>query len=307
MNITWKNILDQIQRLGHLSDEEFEQNDYAGKCVAFANNALLDLASTNGREYGTLSFVQTPCENMIDIKEDEIYRHENEDIVFDCGERAKAFYFECDGEAEVFIDGESGNIISLSVSSDRAFKSYRGFIKNTSDKNVKIRFSGPYAYNVRNVAAYDSIRSDVLSDIPQFGKYTVYDIEKMTNGGNGTRFLAFSDANIVKHNGAFLSQSEYALIDNHTLALPRKAEGEFTVYYIRYPAQLPEDIPPSETIDIHPQFATLIPLFVASFLYADETPSVASDCYNKYISMKTQLFSEQVSEPQWSYAYRYER
>ena len=345
MKITWGTILEQVQRLGHLSDAEFARPDYKANCVTFANNALLDLASTNAKQYKSISFVQNKIENLTLCVKDQIYTHIKEDIIFESNNSAVSYYFECDGTATVYIDkktktetevSDAGvdtdmikyeirtvnnvkkiykieytwvNISQIPTYSNNSFRYYRGFIGALESNVVKvrIRFSGSYSYNVKNVAVYNVKRSDLVSDIPQYGTMCEYDISAMTNSSDSANFIAFTETNVVKHNGNYIPESDYVIVNEHTIAVPHDAEGEFTVYYMAYPAQISDSIAVSEVVDIDPQFAALIPLYIASNIYADDDISLASTCYNKYVSLKSQLYNTPHNTSEWKQFYNYGR
>lgn len=296
-----------------MSDTEFSQADYKDRCVSFANSALLDLAATNGKQYESISFVQNNIENLTECAKDEIYAHTKDDIIFESDNSAVSYYFECDGTATVYIDNYVNdvwtNISSFNINSDNVFKEYRGFITgiDPAAQSIRLRFSGVYMYNVKNVAMYSVKRSDLLSDIPQYGRMCKYNIAAMTNGADGSKFIAFSDTNILKHNGHYVSESDYVIIDEHTIAVPHDAIGEFTVYYISYPSQISDNISASEVIDIDPEYAALIPLFIASNIYADDNIALASTCYNKYVSLKSQLYNVPHNTTEWKRFYNYGR
>ena len=60
------------------------------------------------------------------------------------------------------------------------------------------------------------------------------------------------------------------------LWLPAVPGGEYIVYYYAYPAPLSEDTPDDQALSLPPEAEVLLPLYMASQLYKDDDPALAT-------------------------------
>ena len=194
---------------------------------------------------------------------------------------AKSYYFEADGKGSVYIErlnGDEWEIIGeVSLSSSGIFRAYKGFIKKDGEfvsGPVRLRFVGEYLYYVKCVAMYAYIYSESENDIPTYGALVPYDLSSLTDD-----FLSLECPPIKAESDLTILNRGYFLDGQSTLLFPYDSKGCFKVLYRRRPRSL-ENIGAAEDdtteIDLDTELCALLPLLVASYLWLEDEPDMAS-------------------------------
>lgn len=211
-----------------------------------------------------------------------------EDMTFEA-EKARAYYFEAAGKGTLFIEEyKDGHyqLIGEKTLESVDFAPYKGFIKagnEFTDGKVRLRFaahsSGDYIYFVRNVAIYGRLYGADIEDIPAYGEYQTYDMPELRPD-----FLELETPPIIPETGEKMSGG-YGVDGGTRLILPYEAEGSFKVLYRRKPRELVNEGTPDEditVIDLDEELCTLLPLLIASYVWAEDEPEKANYYGNLY-------------------------
>lgn len=285
--MTVSELYKQVAQLGFEDSLESDERFYYA-----ANRALLQV-NTVRPAIRSYSINHTPLENLLggDMFAVQAHTPGNDDCFV--VENAKAFYFEVDGNGTARVQrlneasGKWEELGAISLSSARTFKAYSGLVKaDGQDVNglVRIVFSGEFFYSFRNVALYGSLYSDSEKDIPAYEPYVRYDMSDICED-----FLAF-DGPPVRVGVPYETLNQDYDIEGNVLLLPRDASGSYLIRYKARPAMLEikasaedDDTP----IKMNEELASLLPCLIASYIWAEDEPSLAQ----YYLS----LYREQLS------------
>lgn len=211
------------------------------------------------------------------------------------GSGAKAYYFEANGNGTATIekrnsDGTYSTLKTITLtSSNGVFVAYKGKVLDGTAAylgDIRIRFSGDYLYYVRNVALYAKLLSADEADIPAYDKYKSYKLSSLTND-----FLSFVCPPIVdaiREDGFILGQ-DYFVEGKDTLLLPVPTSGVFDVKYERERVTVSASDDMSTEIDLDSELSELLPLLVASYIWADDEPAKAEYYLNLYREQENYL------------------
>lgn len=75
---------------------------------------------------------------------------------------------------------------------------------------------------------------------------------------------------------------EHRMIGNDYLVLDGSRAGIYTIYYYAYPLKVTADTADDTDLQIDPDVASLIPLYIASQLYKEDDPSMAATWRNEF-------------------------
>lgn len=260
----------------------FEESlEYESGFVFAANRALLQVNAL--RPATSVCIINhRVLDNMI-AKETFVPVEKTEDLIFEAV-GVKSYYFEADGTGTAFIEIQepSGSwrvIGTVTLTANRTFKAYRGFIKDGSifvgsDDVIRIRFSGDYIYFVKSVAMYKHLYSAQVSDIPAYEQYVRYDIGAMVQD-----FLSLCDPPIKTSDDEPERLNQGFDIENgRIILLPRDNPGIFKILYNKKPASIEDSGEPKEDetiIDLDEELCALLPALVASYVWVDDEPEKA--------------------------------
>ena len=194
---------------------------------------------------------------------------------------AKAYYCEADGTGMLFVEKydeatSRWEILNVhEMTSKKKFVAYKGFFKDSAGfvkGLVRLRFSGDYVYSTRNVALYEHIYSADVADIPAYEAYTRYDLKEIASD-----FLGFTSPPIVDDAEQTRLNQGYE-VEGSTLLLPYDKSGVFKVMYKRRPKEIYNNgdaTIDAEKIDLDEDLSYLMPNLVASYIWAEDEPSLA--------------------------------
>ena len=266
--------------------------DSTERFVYAVNRALLQVNRINPLT-SIYKINHFPLKNVLTETNDDPICKDKEEIVF-IAENVKSYSFECNGKGDMIIEKNEGGdnwatIGSVTLDHSGSFKRYAGLIQNGGEDVsglVRLRFLGKYIYYVQNVAMYESLISDEVSDIPAYSKYTAYDVASLAND-----FISFAYPPIVdaKRDEGFVLNRDYFVEGEGKILLPASINGVFEICYNRAPTPITaESIDSAETIDLSPELCAILPNLVASYIWVEDEPDKAQ----YYLS----LYREQVAE-----------
>jgi hypothetical protein len=203
---------------------------------------------------------------------------------------AKSLYFECSGTgALTILDGDGERTIPLD--SKKAFRAYRAFLRG----DVTLTFSGPHAYDIKNIAVYGETFSDALADIPAYRKHVRYDVKALTAVNEVPVFIGFLDKvqeGDYSDGKSYLDIKDFRIEQKHILVLDGMEQAEYTIFYkknfIPFTAATPDSFP----IELDYDKEHLLPLLAAWYVWEDDEPTKAAKWRNDYEDYVARLLNE---------------
>lgn len=240
---------------------------------AAANRALLQINALRPLT-AILDIYHRRPENLIHGANHNIIEHVGKDIIFPASDIAKGYYFEVLGEGECRVEAyntssSDWDVIKQIEFSKKTFTAIRGFIKRdgefTTDE-VRLRFIGEYAYQIRNVALWGVVYSSDETEVPAYEEHARYDLRKLDPS-----FIELCD-------NPFLSSftrltEDYYFESNSVIILPANEAREIKIKYKRAPSSLVYTESPEEddtAIELDPELVQLMPLLVSAYVWIDE-------------------------------------
>ena len=261
-----------------------------------ANRALLQV---NALRPATKLYrlLHAPLKNICNEDSTNPIMKTNEELIF-TAKGAKAYYFESNfGEGvayiEYFRDGEWK--ISGTVTPPRGNKEFLSYKKNiqpiggggggylSSDEDVRIRFTGAYAYTVQNVALYDVLISAYVDDIPVFSEYCEYDISSLA-----PNFLRLAPVAVIDEDEREIVSKDVYTENGRLVYIARNKPGTYLVRYYTKPKVI-KDAKIEEAIDLDEDLCALLPTLIASYLFAEDEPNLAEYYQAAYYKMAAEL------------------
>lgn len=249
-----------------------ENADYLNRMNRFADIAQKQVAQIK-KIHAVYSISQNPIPNPLNNGSD-IAQHLKSDLTYQAiGSRS--YYFEVDNAATIYIDEQINGtwqvINSITNTAKGKYTAYKGLISPINPGNaIRLRFSGQYPYNVRNVALYEVTFASV-DDIQPFTKYLRYAMP--------SDFMRVKQVDI---------DADYQW-QGKTLLVERDYSGSFDVEYYRYPTTITADTPDTYEFEVDVDAQEAIPFFMGARAVADENEDIASALMGEYRNMLANL------------------
>lgn len=215
--------------------------DFRLACNDFINTAYYKAIQYDPIE-AVFSITQNAIPNLLNVYSSfNLVQHLDADYIVSAT-GVKSYYLEVDHPATIYFEESIGgawtNLATLNVSNITSFTAYRGLLTPSSSLNtVRIRFSGPYPYNIRRTALYGYTFASV-SDIPKFQPYISYPLpddyirlNKLVQNSDDRMHQTMIDYSIEKKN----------LLINYFYS------GSFDAFYFKRPNPLVLDTDVPET------------------------------------------------------------
>ena len=320
---TWKDIkLATLQKMfssnGTTIQVDSSTQEYIYSMPQAANEGL-QLLSTAGKFIIKPWIVNNyPCPNLLGEK----YINSRLTGEYIVKGKAHSYYFEIMGEVTCTLTIEAQDetsepiVINIhtpddpdgtrhnNIDSANEYSVFKGTIINPNDKMVTIKFESNYPYNLRNMCLYAEMFSK-NEEVPAFQEYLKYDLKELIGD-----FYQLSETDIYLEDGgdpSYLAASNYYQEADHTLVIPRKDKGVYTVYYKAYPQQITLNTPDTYDMSLDPEVAAILPLYMASQLYKDDDNAIATVYRNEFevareaLSQKARVSKREefISESGW--------
>ena len=257
--------------------------DYLNSIVPAANRGLQDLATAGKfiiKEYDIMT-----CDVTNLLGQDFTTRqHLNDDIEF-ASEYGQAYYFEISGRAKVDI--YVGETLARTVETEpqAGFKTFKGKLINEERKPVRIVFSGPYPYQLRNAAVFD-VLFETDEDVWEWTTKRRYKLKELAKDFFK---LVPSDMVLESKDTAYTKYKDYEWENDDTLILDGTKQGHYKVHYYAYAPVITIDTPDDMELALDPEVANLLPVYIASELYEDDDLSTAYYFRQQYDEAKQRL------------------
>ena len=163
----------------------------------------------------------------------------------------------------------------------------------TSDKLVYDDITEPYLKSMRAAA------NEGLMLLSTAGRYKLksvtvekttadeakrYDMDELTED-----FYTFSN-HVYKLNGKEPKEFyNFSYVGNTFFVLPKRVTGKFEIYYNAFPKQISENTLEDDEIDLPPDAAVLLPLYMASQLYKEDDIKIATQLRNEFEAERERL------------------
>ncbi len=275
----WGNIWRQT--INKLDEKESYYKNNIAQFIDACNEAQ-NFISINARpRTDVVAVSHEPMQNLVSREQTKPFFYGTKTAIEFDAAGGKAYSFMCDGNGRAVIaDDQNPDGIEIPLKSNGTFKRYYGFLGD----NAKITFSGIYCYTIKDMAIYQHLKSDNLSDIPNFSQYTAYDIRELTKIDGETVFLDFADKDPVlkTENGeGVVGTADYKREKGHILLLNSFDTGEYLVKYKRYPIPLNTNSDDDTIIDLDDFAADILPYLMAHSIGVKDNPALAVHNYNK--------------------------
>lgn len=245
-------------------------------------------------------------ENLIPGANHNVYEYNGEEIIFTASGPARAYYFEVMGEGRWQVQlynqetgiWENQPVVTFDYS---AFTPVKGLVQDDyefTDRPVRLRFDGDYAFQIRNAALWKTVYSSNPDDIPAYERYARYDLKKYD-----PNFIGVCDNPFV--DGFTRLTKDYYFESNSILILPAEEEGEIKIKYKKAPRELEYTDSPEEDIteiELDPELVQLMPLLVAAYIWADEGDGKAQYYLDLYYRRAAEIEAKKRSREGAKYA-----
>jgi len=204
---------------------------------------------------------------------------------------AKSYYFTVMGEkvhCTIQVGDEEPIVIQTpteepedphTIESPNGFTAFRGNLNNPDGAEVVLTFTCDYPFDLRNVCMYEyNFASDKA--VPDYEEYIRYYLPDVFES-----FYQLSE-NDLYYEGAngkgYVAADEYYQEADKTLVIPRAEAGIYTVYYKAYPEQITQTTEDDYVLELDPEVAAILPLYMASQLYKDDDNAIATVYRNEF-------------------------
>lgn len=267
-----------------------KNNDYLLLHNTLANTAQNEIAQIK-KIHAKYSITQNPIDNQLGKYQGfDMIQHLDTDLVDTQAIGSKAYYFEVDNSATIYIEEYSGTWLTLAVinhTGNNGFTAYKGLISASNTANdIRIRFSGNFPYNVRNRALYAYTFSSI-EKVPDYTPYISYTLP--------TDFMSLNRIVFRGDSRVYDNYMGYKWEGKRTLVLNYYEKGSFDVLYYRYPTQITPSSLDSVEYEVDVEAQPLIPMYVASKWIAEEKPTMSAILFNEYRLKLSQLSNDDIS------------
>ena len=264
-----KELYESVAKLGFEDSlEDIPAFYYAANRAMLQVNALRPILSI-GEIY------HRACDNKALNAGHNIRYFTGEDVIIDASGPVKAYYFETLGTGEARIEIYNSVVggweikDNITFSDNNEFTAHKGLIKPDgafTDKAVRLRFIGEFAYRYRNVAFYDVVFSNDPEDVQPYTEYVTYDLKKVCDG-----FIELAEQPMKE--GYLRLGPNYVLESPNVLLIKRECADDVKIKYKKEPKRLKYTDNPAKDeteLELDPELSELVPLLVAAYIWADE-------------------------------------
>lgn len=265
-----------------------ENADYLNRMNRFADVAQKELAQVK-KIHAVFSLSNNPIKPQQGLLTGfEIRQHLPGTEIVDTFTGSKAYYFEVDNVADIYIDenikGVWTNVVTINNVTKGQFTAYKGLINASNPSNdIRLRFSGNYVYNIRNKALF-AYSFPTAEDVPNYRPYIKY---QMPND--------FMELQKVIQQGdprTYIDMISFKWEGKKTFVLNYYDTGSFDIHYYRYPTNIESSTLDTYEFEIDVEAQEAIPFFVGGHSLIDENPTLAIQLLNEYQTKLSRLFTD---------------
>lgn len=252
--------------------------DYVAAMPGACNEALQRLVTAGKFIIKSIQIAHNPVRNLLS-NGDRIESVEYGDIVLEA-DYAKSFYAEVYGDCTltIYVNGETFYTETLTNTGN--FVPVKKLITNPNNATVRVVLSSLYPLAIKNFALYGATFK-TEEEIQPFAKVIKYNLAEIAPS-----FYMLTDDPIVfegsVHTTRYMQISDYFQEGGRVLVLDRDVPGNYTIYYKAYPATITSGTADDYELELDPEVDVLVPLYMASQLYKDDSNAIATTYRNEF-------------------------
>ena len=280
MSYTWKDIkLAALQKMFAADGDQIvadeSTKDYLAGMPYAANEGLDRLATAGKFIVKSLNLAHLPAKNLL---QDNSISDGNSSFSADNGH---SYYFQYSGIGNAIISGGDMEV-TVVLDSYGTFTEYKGNYPNSANGKVTITFVSSYPSKTKNVAIYAETFPTIndVDMVPEYGRYVKYDLKELAPS-----FYSLFGNSLVyegENSTTYLNTTDYYKESDHILVLPKDKPGMYTVYYNAYPGHVSGETDDDYVMELDPEVAVLLPLYIASQLCKDDDNGIATTYRNEF-------------------------
>lgn len=282
--MTWKEIkLITLQKMfaaeGSNIPTDESTEDYLAGMPGVANEALQMLCTAGRYILKKVEIAHYPSKNLLGEFGKFIHSLEEGEVSFEA-DGAHAYYFDFYGEGTLKILVGDSEVENTEISSRKMFSPFFGRLENPNNEKVIVKILSQYKGAVKNATLYADRFYEDEEIFPDTSR-VAYDMAKLT-----TDFFSFDPGNIY-YEGDLLTE-QYIRTHNvydesgHVILFANDMPGNYTVYYRAYPDVITTQTADDYELNVPPEVAVILPLYMASQLYKDDDNGIATSYRNEF-------------------------
>lgn len=242
--------------------------------------------SRSGELFNKYEISCKPIPNMLSSGFD-ITEHTDADLTYEATEQCKAYSFEVDGEATIYIEDLTSvwNVLATIVvpNTITTFTNYKGIVTPTTGATKsRIRFSGSYYYKTVNRALFDYPLK--LAQVPSYAEWLLYQMP--ADFKSVSQIVDESPISGYENNSDFKWEGKKDLYVNY------EYEGTIRIVYKSIPIVITAL---SQTLQIDDITCESGAYFLAAHLIVVEDPASASFFNERFMELKQESKIKQPS------------
>lgn len=272
-----------------------------------ACNEALQLLSTAGKFIiKEFQYINYPLENMLGKNLFKTYTIVNDTMSF-AVDNALSYYFQISGQPvscklyvgdvevkdffpEYELPEEDREVIDY-----KSFRVMKGNIEYPTwgedeepSTTVRLVIEARTPVNLMNVCFYD-IPFESDADVPPYEKFIRIKMDEAV-----ADFYQLAPAELYdlgESGNQYIVANKYFQEADKTLVIERDKPGIYIVHYRAYPQQITLDTPDDYVMELDPEVAALVPIYMASVIYMDDDIGVATS-YRNYFEVGREALSQ---------------
>lgn len=199
----------------------------------------------------------------------DVVQHLDTDISY-TATSTKALTFKVDNVATIYIEEETSTDVwevqeTINNSTVGEYTLYTRLVTaSDTDNRIRLRFSGLYPYNLRDVAMFKYSFASV-SAIPKYQRYNLYtmpsifyQLNKVVLKGN------------VSNSQPYQNTADFYWEQRNVIAINYYNVGEYSVFYFAYPQDITDSTLNTYEFEVDIEAQEAIPYYVAAHVLMDE-------------------------------------
>lgn len=253
--------------------------DYSVKTPGLLNLLQAELLK-QGDLYSTHSISNKPVSNLLgDYSGFDIVAYEGDELTYECTGSAKAYYFEADNDATVYIEDYTSVWNTLATVSPAptasGFTAYSGLVTPTSGATKsRIRLGGSYYYRIVNRALFKQTFAAV-GDIPVYRPWV---LKQMPSDFKSVDEIVNEEKTVYSQNAGYKWEGKRDLYMDYYF------DGNIRIVYHPIPTLITAVTDTLQLDDITAR--KVLPYGLAAHLMINENDTVASYCNDRFEELK---------------------
>ena len=280
---TWYDIkLRTMQKMfaadGNTIPNDTASVDYIAAMPGACNEALQRLSTAGKFIVKSIQIAHNPVANLLtDAK--RIMSTEGGTLSVEAT-GAKSLYVEVYGSCTMTISVGDTALTPETITSDTCYTPVKRLISNPNNLTVKVSFVSEYPLAIKNYALYGATFK-TEDDIQPFTEVFKFDLSLLAPS-----FYMLTEDPLVYEGSEktkrYMQTSDFFQEGGRVLVLDRNMPGNYTVYYKAYPGRITSGTEDDYELDVDPEVEALIPLYMASEIYKDDSLATATSYRNEF-------------------------